>query len=62
VRIETKEKKHDNAKSNAMIEAASSIILEADFSVTCMDVITKRQKPSKLAEVPRICLEVLFAI
>jgi hypothetical protein len=45
-----------------MTEAASSIILEADLSVMCNDVITKRQKPSKLADVPRICLDVLFAM
>ena len=49
------EKKQEKVSSNANIEVNSSIKLDEAVSVTCNDVITKRQKPSKLAAVLKIC-------
>jgi hypothetical protein len=62
VRIERKEKTQENVSIRAMNEVNSSITLEAALLVICNEVITNRQKPSRLAEVGRICWEVLLAI
>lgn len=62
MRIDIKENKQEKDNNRAITEAASSIILEADLSVICKDVITKRQNPSRVAEVFSICDETLFAI
>ncbi|HMJ46255.1 MAG TPA: hypothetical protein VK498_02955 [Ferruginibacter sp.] len=53
---------HEKASNKAMIDVNSSIMLDADEFVICNDVITKRQKPKRLAAVLKICGDVLFAI
>lgn len=45
-----------------MIEVNSSIKLFSTLLETCKEVIIKRQNPSKLAEVFKMCCDVLFAI
>lgn len=47
---------------NATIEVNSSINEFSALSVICNEVIINKQKPSKLAAVPKICCDVLFAI
>lgn len=62
VLIEEKEKKQETVSSNAIMEVSSSIICVSVRLAIRKEVITKRQKPSRLAEVLRICCDVLFAI
>ncbi|MEZ7498090.1 hypothetical protein QO200_04995 [Flavobacterium sp. Arc3] len=47
--------------NKAIIEVNSSIKLFFAVSVMCSDVITNKQKPSRLADVFSICWDVLFA-
>ena len=61
LRSEKKEKIQEIESNNATTEVNSSMILVADLSDTCKEVITKRQKPSRLAEVPKIWDEVFLA-
>ena len=49
-------------KNKAMMEVNSSIKLFFALSDKWIEVITKRQKPSSVADVFNICWEVLFAI
>lgn len=62
VLIEANENIQEHVRSNAMTEVNSSILLVSAVSVMCKDVITKRQKPKRFAEVFKICCEVVFAI
>jgi hypothetical protein len=62
VRMEMNEKKQEKVSSKAITEVNSSIILDADLLVTCNEVITNKQSPKRLADVARICWDVLFAI
>ena len=62
VRIEINENKHEKVRNKATTEVNSSIILEAALLVTCNDVITNKQKPKRLANVGKMCCEVLLAI
>jgi hypothetical protein len=61
VRIEKKDKRDEIVNNKATTEVNSSIKLSFVASVMCRDVITNRQKPSRLADVLSICWEVLFA-
>jgi hypothetical protein len=49
-------------KSIATIEVNSSIRLFSAAFDSRMEVITNKQIPSKFAEVPKICVDVLFAM
>ena len=51
----------ENTRQSATIEVNSSIKLFSDLFVRCKDVIMNKQKPSKFAEVFKICCDVLFA-
>lgn len=62
VLIDKNERKLEAVSNNAIIEVYSSIRLFFELLVACNEVITKRQKPSRFAEVPRICCEVVLAI
>jgi hypothetical protein len=46
----------------ATIDVNSSIIWVSTRFAICKEVITKRQNPSRVADVFRMCWEVLFAI
>tara|TARA_R110002124_G_scaffold112003_4_gene266001 strand:- start:61 stop:357 length:297 start_codon:yes stop_codon:yes gene_type:complete len=61
VRIEKKDKSDEMVNAKATIEVNSSIRLSFEVSVMCSEVITNRQKPSRLADVLNICWEVLLA-
>jgi len=61
VRIEKKDKSDEMVNNKAIIEVNSSIRLSFVVSVMCSDIITNRQKPSRLADVLNICWEVLLA-
>jgi len=62
VRIEKNEKKQEKVSNRATIEVNSSILLDSIFELICNEVITKRQKPRRFADVFKICWDVLFAI
>jgi hypothetical protein len=62
VRIETKENIHEPVSRMATIEVSSSIKCVSSGLAICRDVMIKRQNPSRLAEVFRICGEVLLAM
>jgi len=62
VRIEKKENKQEIISKIAITEVSSSIILPSALSVKCSEVITKRQNPSRFAEVFKICCDVVFGI
>lgn len=62
VRIETKENMQETVNNTPTTEVNSSMICASDRFEICNDVITKRQKPRRFAEVLRMCCEVLFAI
>ena len=61
-RIDEKEKKQEEASNMPITDVNSSIKLVAALSLTCREVITKRQNPRRLADVLRMCFDVLFAI
>ena len=52
----------EKVSNNAITEVNSSSILVSALLVIWKDVITKRQKPNRFAEVLNICCEVVFAI
>jgi hypothetical protein len=60
--IDTNENIQDRVSIRPIKEVSSSIKLDSVLLVICNDVITKRQKPRRFAEVLRICCDVLFAI
>jgi hypothetical protein len=62
VRIAIKENRHAKARSNAITDVSSSIKLDADILVICSEVITNRQNPRRLADVFKMCWDVLFAM
>lgn len=62
VLIDKKEKKHETANRIATNEVTSSMMLDSVRLPICKEVITKRQNPNKLAEVLRMCCEVLLAM
>jgi len=62
VRREANEKKQEEISDIAITDVNSSIRLDAALSLTCNEVITKRQKPKRVADVFKICWDVLFAI
>ncbi len=62
VLMEKKEKKQEHVSITAISDVNSSIRLDSAWLETWNDVITKRQNPSRLAEVLNMCWEVLFAM
>lgn len=60
--MDTNENMQENVSSIAIIEVNSSMILVSLLLVMFKEVITKRQKPKRFADVFNICCEVLFAI
>lgn len=62
VLIDTKERVEEIVRNNAIIDVNSSIKEFVDRSVRCSEVMIKRQKPKRLAEVESICCDVLLAI
>lgn len=60
--MEINENRQEQANNNAMMEVNSSITLEVALLVRCNEVITKRQNPRRLADVGKICWDVLLAI
>ena len=53
--MEVNEKKHEKANTIAIADVNSSIILIAILLLICKEVMTKRQKPSRLADVLKMC-------
>jgi len=62
LRMDIKEKIQENVRNTATIDVNSSTKNVSVLSAICSEVITKRQKPSKLADVFKICGDVKFAI
>jgi hypothetical protein len=62
VRIDKNEKKQEKMKRKAAAEVKSSMILDNDRLLTWKEVMTMRQNPKRLAEVLKMCWEVLFAM
>jgi len=62
VLMEIKEQIQEQVRAMEIKEVNSSTSVDSALSVKCRAVITKRQKPRRFADVPRICAEVLFAI
>lgn len=60
--METKENMHDAVRKMATIEVSWSIRWVSNWLLMCSEVMTNRQNPSRLAEVPSICGDVLLAI
>jgi hypothetical protein len=60
--MEKKEKKLEKARSIAISEVNSSMMLDSVVLLICNEVITTRQNPRRLADVFSICCEVVFAI
>jgi hypothetical protein len=52
--MEAKDKMQDKISNIPITEVTSSMMLFSVLLVKCRDVKTMRQKPNKLAEVPRI--------
>lgn len=59
--MEIKENKQENTNNTETIEVISSITDNSVLLEMCSDVIIKRQKPNRLAEVFNICCDVIFA-
>jgi hypothetical protein len=57
--MEANDKMQDKISNIPITEVTSSIMLFSVLLVKCKDVRTMRQKPNKLAEVPRIWWDVL---
>ncbi len=53
--MEKNEKKHEKVSNKATIEVNPSIINPSDLLPNFKEVITKRQKPNKFADVVKIC-------
>lgn len=62
VRMETKENMQDPVSRIATMEVSSSIKWVSSGLAICREVMIKRQNPSRLAEVLRMCGDVLLAI
>lgn len=62
VLIEINEKRQEKVSNTAIMEVNSSMMCVSIRFAICNDVMTKRQKPKRFAEVANICGEVLFAI
>ena len=62
VRIERKEEIQEKVSKTPTIEVISSILCVSLVLLMWTEVITKRQKPRRVAEELKICCEVLFAI
>jgi hypothetical protein len=62
VLIEANENIQEKVRNNAITEVNSSILVVSAVSVMCKEVITKRQKPKRFAEVFNICCEVVLGI
>jgi hypothetical protein len=60
--MEINENKQENVNRMAITDVNSSIRLVSIWLLTCNDVITKRQKPRRLAAVFRMCWDVLLAM
>ena len=58
----TNDKAEDAVKRRAITLVSSSSTLFSAVLVMCSEVKTKRQKPKRFAELPRICCDVLFGI
>jgi frataxin-like iron-binding protein CyaY len=57
-----KENTDEMISNMAITDVNSSIRLVSFAFERCSAVIINKQKPSKLAEVPKMCCDVLFAI
>ena len=57
-----KEKRQENVSKTATTDVNSSIKNISVWLAICSEVITKRQNPSRLADVFNMCCDVLFAI
>ncbi len=62
VRIETKENMHEPVSRIATMEVSSSMKWVSSGLAICREVMINRQKPSRLAEVFKMCGEVLLAM
>jgi len=60
--IAIKENKQENVSNSAITDTNSSIIVEAALFEICIDVITNKQNPKRLAAVGRICCDVLVGM
>lgn len=60
--MDINENTDDKVKAIAMIEVNSSTKLFSVFFAKCIDVMINRQKPSRFADVAKICCDVLFAM
>jgi len=60
--MDTKEKKHESVSNTAIMEVSSSSRCVSVKLATCKDVMTNKQKPRRLADVLRMCCEVLLAM
>lgn len=57
-----KDNMDETVRNNATTEVNSSTRLFSVLSERCNEVMTNRQNPSRLADVLKICCEVLLAI
>jgi hypothetical protein len=62
VRIDTNENIHDAVSNTETIEVSSSMKWVSIGLAICRDVMIKRQNPKRLADVFKICGDVLLAI
>ena len=60
--MDTNENMQENVSNIAIIEVNSSMRLVSFLFAMFKEVITKRQKPKRFADVFKICCEVVFAI
>lgn len=60
--MEANENIQESPRNKAITEVTSSMKWDSVELAMWSEVITKRQNPKRLADVPRICCEVLFAI
>ncbi len=58
--MEKKENMQEKIRARATPEVNSSMSLISEYLELCKEVMTNRQNPSKVAEVFRICCDVLF--
>ena len=60
--MDKNENKMEIISKTATIDVISSRKLNSALFVICKEVITIRQNPKRLAEVPSMCWDVIFAI
>jgi hypothetical protein len=60
--MEINDNKQEKESNNATKDVNSSIMVNSEVLEICREVITKRQKPKRLAAVVSMCWEVLFAM